>query len=146
MSGKTPGNGNRAWTEWTARLVFLAVFIMNVMCAVQFIADPAGHAGAYELSGTAGEAAIRGIGVAFLMWNATYPAFIVSPRRFKALGAVILSQQAVGLAGETYILRSLPEGHEVLSASILRFIVFDGAGLAVMLAGYIILLIKKERG
>lgn len=30
----------------------------------------------------AGAAAVQGLGVAFLMWNATYPAVIVSPRAF----------------------------------------------------------------
>ncbi len=80
---------------------------------------------------------MRGMGVAFLMWNATYPAFIVRPYRFKPLGAVVLVQQAIGFLGEAFILLSLPgQEFELLSASILRFMAFDGAGLALMAVAY----------
>ena len=145
MSNNRLEKSERVWPAWLARLVFTVVFILNISCAIQFIVNPGSFAGAYELEGIAGEAAIRGLGVAFLMWNATYPAFIVSPRRFMPLGAVILAQQAVGLLGETYILFSLPEGHTMLSASITRFIIFDGAGLAAMLIAYIILAVSGRR-
>lgn len=120
-----------------ARIAVAAVFLLNVQCALQFVLWPAAFAPAYELSGVAGEAAVRGLGVAFLMWNATYPAVIASPRRFRALFAVVLAQQAIGLAGETAILLSLPAGHDVLAGNVLRFIAFDGAGLAVMLAAFL---------
>ena len=83
-----------------------------------------------------GAAAVRGLGVAFLMWNATYPAVIANPRRFRALYAVVLVQQAVGLAGESWILLSLPAGHAALAASIVRFIAFDAVGLVLMAAAF----------
>ena len=110
-----------------ARIAVALVFALNVQCALQFVLWPEAFAGAYELSGVAGEAAVRGLGVAFLMWNATYPPVIASPRRFRALYVVVLVQQAIGLVGETAILLGLPGGHEVLAASILRFIAFDAA-------------------
>ena len=112
------------------------MFALNVQCALQFVLWPEAFAGAYELSGVAGEAAVRGLGVAFLMWNATYPAVIASPRRFRALYVVVLVQQAIGLVGETAILLGLPGGHEVLAASILRFIAFDAVGLVLMAAAF----------
>lgn len=118
-------------------MAYAAVFILNVTCALQFALFPGLSASAYELTGVAGETAVRGIGVAFLMWNATYPAVIVAPERFRQLGVVVLVQQAIGLAGETAILLSLPAGHAVLADSIVRFIFFDGIGLAVMLAAFI---------
>ena len=132
---------------WFVRIAFAAVFVINVQCALQFTLAPAQSASAYELGGVAGEAAVRGIGIAFLMWNATYPAFIVAPRRFKVLGWVILAQQAIGLVGETALFLGLPGGHDVLAASVLRFIAFDGAGLVLMAAAFACLLVvgRKDR-
>lgn len=131
---------------WFARVAFLAVFIVNVQCALQFVIAPEQSAAAYELAGVAGEAAVRGIGIAFLMWNATYPAFIAAPRRFKVLGWVILVQQAIGLIGETVLCFGLPEGHTVLAASVLRFVAFDGAGLVLMAVAFACLLVIKPAG
>lgn len=124
---------------WFARVAFCLVFLINVQCALQFVLWPQQFAGAYELSGVAGSAAVAGMGVAFLMWNVTYPAFIFDPVRFGILGPVVLVQQAVGLAGESWILWGLPAGHEQLASAILRFIAFDGAGLALMLAAFLVL-------
>ena len=128
-----------------ARIAVAAVFALNVQCALQFLLWPAAFAGAYELSGVAGETAVRGLGVAFLMWNATYPAVIASPRRFRSLYAVVLAQHAIGLAGETAILLGLPAGHGALAGSIARFIAFDAAGLAVMLAAFLWLAASARR-
>ena len=128
-----------------ARIAVAIVFVLNVQCALQFVFWPASFAGAYELSGVAGEAAVRGLGVAFLMWNATYPAVIASPRRFRALYVVVLVQQAIGLVGESAILLGLPAGHDVLAASILRFIAFDAAGLIAMAAAFAWLAFNARR-
>lgn len=134
-----PAQRTRDRPAIAARIAVAAVFALNVQCALQFVLQPQAHAGAYELSGVAGQAAVRGLGVAFLMWNATYPAVIASPRRFRALFAVVLAQQAIGLAGESFILWGLPAGHEVLAGSILRFIAFDAAGLVLMGAAFLAL-------
>lgn len=125
-----------------ARIAVAIVFALNVQCALQFVLWPDAFAGAYELSRVAGEAAVRGLGVAFLMWNATYPAVIASPQRFQALYAVVLAQQTIGLVGETAILLGLPAGHDVLAASILRFIAFDAGGLVLMAAAFAWMLIR----
>lgn len=130
---------------WFARVAFAAVFVVNMQCALTFILNPVDFAAAYELGGVPGEAAIRGIGIAFLMWNATYPAFIVAPQRFRVLGWVILAQQAIGLVGESALLFGLPAGHDVLAASVTRFIAFDGAGLALMGVAFACMLIAEKR-
>lgn len=129
------------------RVAFACVFALNVSCALGFIADPASFAPAYELggAGVAGEAAVRGIGVAFLMWNVTYPPVIVSPERCYLLAWVVIAQQVVGLVGELLILASLPVGHAVLAAGIVRFAAFDGAGLAVMCAALLWLASRRPR-
>lgn len=123
------------------RCAFALVLCINLLCAVQFIAAPSAFSQAYELApaGMAGEAAIRGMGIAFLMWNTTYPLFIAQPTRFPALGAIILAQQLIGLAGESLLLLSLPPDLAVLSASIKRFIFFDGAGFVLMAASFLFL-------
>ncbi len=130
---------------WVMRVAFLAVFVINVQCAVVFIVNPAAYAPAYELSGVAGEVAIRGLGVAFLMWNVTYPAFIVAPRRWPVLGWVILVQQVVGLVGESLILASLSAEHATLASSIQLFITFDAAGLVAMALTFAIWQIVRAR-
>ena len=131
---------------WAVRIVFAAVFAVNVDCALSFIANPGAYAGGYELAGVAGEAAVRGLGVAFLMWNVTYPAFIAAPQRWPVLGWVILAQQVVGLVGESLILVGLPVGHEVLAAGIRLFIVFDAAGLVLMTAAFAWWMAVRRRG
>jgi hypothetical protein len=129
---------------WFARMAVAAVFLINVHCAVSFVLFPEQFTAAYELSGLAGRVAVQGLGVAFLMWNATYPAVIVHPWRFRTLFVVVLVQQTIGLVGESLILASIPAGHNVLSSSILRFIAFDAAGLIVMASAFVVLRCSKR--
>lgn len=130
---------------WGARIAVAIVFVVNVQCALSFALWPGSFAGAYELSGVAGDTAVRGIGVAFLMWNATYPLVVWQPRRFRFLFGVILAQQAIGLAGESWILATLPPGHGVLAASIGSFIAFDAFGLVIMAAAFAWLAVACRR-
>ena len=129
---------------WLARVAVFIVFFLNVMCAVQFILEPIGYATAYGLPATEESGAmVAGLGVAFLMWNATYPAVIISPRRFRALYVVVLFQQLIGLVGESCILAHLVGaglGSSLMAAGIMRFVVFDAGGLVLMLVAFIVLL------
>lgn len=120
------------------RVVFAAVFAVNVQCALSFVFAPELYVGGFMLAdaGQVGEVAVAGLGVAFLMWNATYPAFIVAPARFPVLGWVILAQQLIGLVGEFGLYSGLGAGFDALRASLLRFIVFDGAGLVLMAVAF----------
>lgn len=140
----SPRRRGRALT-WCVRGAFAAVLAVNVACALQFAFAPASSMGAYGLSGTAGEAACRGMGVAFLMWNCTYPLVIWRPARHRALAGVVLAQQVVGLAGETAILAGLPADHAALAGGIMRFVAFDGFGLAVMAGAFAWLLLAERR-
>lgn len=137
-----------SWRVWTARLAFVAVFVLNIVCALQFVIDPGAYAPGFQLTGIPGSVAVRGMGVAFLMWNATYPFFIVHPERSRILGVIILIQQAIGCIGETCILLGLPAGYETLASSIERFIAFDVGGLAVMAVAFLLLQggEKSEKG
>lgn len=134
-------------TSVAVRICFAIVFFLNVQCASLFIVDPASYMGGYQLDGLPGRVAVQGIGVAFLMWNATYPLFIVRPHQHRTLGIIILIQQIIGFIGEFGIWLSLPPGNEVLSASIARFMVFDGIGFLLMAAsfGAFWLAIRRDR-
>ncbi|MBN2840906.1 MAG: hypothetical protein JXP37_08140, partial [Coriobacteriia bacterium] len=102
--------------QWIARLAVGAVFIINVHCALSFITQPGRYAGGFGLSDLPGQVAMRGLGIAFLMWNATYPLVIWDPRRYRALFGVVLAQQAIGLLGEVWLLLTLPAGYPEIAA------------------------------
>jgi hypothetical protein len=123
---------------WSARVAVGAVFTVNVQCALSFIAWPERFTGGFELSGVPGQIALRGLGIAFLMWNVTYPLVMWDPQRHRTVFGIVLAQQLIGLIGETWLLLTLPGGHPEIVASLTRFIVFDGAGLVLMAAAFVL--------
>lgn len=125
------------------RIAFALVFAVNVQCALSFIVWPEAYLSAYELQGVSGVVVVQGIGVAFLMWNVTYPFVIIDPRKYWIVARIVLVQQVVGLIGESYILWTLPARHEVLGASIERFIAFDAAGFVLMALAMALVKVKK---
>jgi len=125
--------------EWLSRGAVGAVFLVNVACAVDFLARPEVYTAGFEVSGVPGRALVQGFGILFLMWNATYPPVIVQPSKQRLLFTIILVQQAIGLVGEAWLWATLPPGHEVLRATGLRFIAFDGGGLLAMAVAYALL-------
>ena len=129
--------------QWIARLLILAVFAMNVTCALQFIFDPGTYTASYELEGSGAAVAIQGIGIVFLMWNATYPPVAARPHTYRTLFAVVLAQQAIGLIGETALLLSLGTPG-ALHASILRFIVYDAIGLVALIVAFLLTRVCKD--
>lgn len=131
---------------WLARLAFLLVFVVNVQCAVSFVLQPDAYAASFEVAGVPGAAAVQGLGIAFLMWNATYPAVIANPLRFRAVAVIVMVQQVVGLVGESWLRLGLPAGHAALAASIERFVAFDAAGLVLMAAAFAWLLWTERNG
>lgn len=143
VSQKTPRVITAA--TWAVRLCFAFVFVVNVQCALGFALTPEAYMGAYELGGVPGRVATQGIGIAFLMWNCTYPLVIWRPERHRALASVVLIQQIVGLAGESAIRATLPAGHDLLASSIDLFITFDAVGLLLIGVSWGILLLLEKR-
>ncbi len=119
---------------WAARLLIGLVAAWNLQAALAFFFFPSRYVGAYELSGAAGEAAVRGVGLLFLMWNIPYLFALKGPRQYELALRLAVWMQLLGLLGESYILFTLGAEHEILRASIVRFIAFDGAGLLLLLA------------
>ena len=130
---------------WIVRICFTFVFIINVQCACSYIMHPTTFAPGFDLPLEAGSVAVAGMGVAFLMWNTTYPAFIISPQRFTVLGWVILAQQCIGLIGETIIYFTLPASSHLAALSIQRFIAFDALGLVLMSISFLVWFIYTKR-
>lgn len=135
-----PRGVSPALADWVTRAAVGAVFLTNIWCAATFLGWPEDFAGSFEVGGAPGRAIVQAFGILFLMWNATFPAVIWRPRSYLALFSVILAQQVIGLAGETWLVLGLPPGHPALGATAVRFILFDGAGLALMLLAYWVLL------
>jgi len=116
--------------------VLVVVFCFNVSCALAFVARPEVYAPGFEVSGGAGEILVCGMGILFLMWNVTYPLAIWHPWRYRWLFLIVIVQQAIGLAGETWMLLTLPPGHAALAVTGYRFVAFDGGGFAAMLVAF----------
>jgi len=129
---------------WFARLAVGFVFAVNLNCALAFILQPERYAPGFEISGVPGTVAVQGFGLLFLMWNATYPPVILHPDRNRMLYWVILSQQSIGVIGETWLWLQLPAGHAALAATGLRFILFDGFGLVLMGTALLVLRLTRS--
>jgi len=125
-------SGSERARRWAARIAVALVLGANLSAAIPYVLWPDQYASAFELSGVPGAAMVRGVGILFLMWCVAYLPILAHPDRHPALFGVILVQQVIGLAGEGWIVASLPEGHAALAATGLRFMIFDGAGLALL--------------
>jgi hypothetical protein len=121
---------------WLSRAALLTVLIVNMTAAIPFVIRPADYAGAFELNGAPGEVAVRGFGILFLMWAVPFIPAILHPVKHRTAFVCVLAMQAIGLIGESLMLITLPAGHDMLRATGLRFIAFDGIGLVVLLIAY----------
>lgn len=131
---------------WWSRIVLTLVFAWNVLCAIDFIFTPDNFIGSYELAGISGKIAIQGLGIAFLMWNVTYPMAIMNPVKYIVLYRIILIQQLIGLIGETILLFSLDAEHYILIGSLQRFVLFDSVGFILMLTTYLLVEVRRYHG
>lgn len=138
-------NSKISLASWLARLAVGLVFVVNLACALAFIFEPERYVQGFELSGLPGRVAVQGFGILFLMWNATYPPVLHNPARQITLFGVILAQQSIGLAGESWLLQQLPSGHPALYTTGLRFILFDGFGLLLMGSAFIFLILRLRQ-
>lgn len=129
-----------------ARLLIFLVTFLNLQCAIQFLLEPWNYSPGFELSGSAGDAMIRGFGLLFIMWNVPYVIALINPviYRVSLIEAVVM--QLIGAVGETVILLTLPGNHSALTGSVTRFIIFDGAGFFVLLAALLLVLRRPKQG
>lgn len=123
---------------WAARLLIAVVVVWNLECALVFWLNPGMFAPGFELAGIPGSAAIRGFAVLFVMWNIPYLVALWHPQRHRLSLGEALAMQTVGVIGESFILVSLPAGHALLHASLLRFIIFDASGVVALLGAVLL--------
>lgn len=121
---------------WLARIFIGLVTFFNLQAAFLFLFSPQTYAPGFELSGAAGSAMVQGMGLLFAMWNVPYVFALLDPirNRRSLLEAVIM--QAIGVVGESALLWTMPGAHPLIHASVLRFIVFDGSGLVLLLLAW----------
>lgn len=129
---------------WSARVLIGVVTAWNLQAALTFMFTPGAYLTGFELNGIAGETAVRGTGVLFLMWNVPYLTALWNPRRYRLALNLSLAMQLIGVIGESLILFGLPPGHGVLRNSLLRFMAFDSAGL--LLLALAVWIMKREKG
>lgn len=131
-------------TIWIARVLIGIVTFLNLQCALLFLIHPHDYAGGFELIGVVGAAMIRAMGLLFVMWNVPYIVALLHPlrHRLSLIEAVIM--QGIGAIGETILLLTLPGDHPVLSGSVVRFIIFDGAGFFLLLIALLICTSRKS--
>jgi hypothetical protein len=118
---------------WIGRILIGWVLITNVQCAILFILFPGSFVQGFELSGIAGDAAVMGFGILFLMWNVPYVLALIQPRKFRLSLLEAVGMQAIGFIGETALLLLFPQGHSYIRETVGRFIIFDGIGLILLL-------------
>jgi hypothetical protein len=118
---------------WVGRILIGWVLITNIQCAILFILFPGSFVQSFELTGVAGNAAIRGFGILFLMWNVPYVLALIQPRKFRLSLLEAVGMQAIGFIGETALLLFFPPGHPYIRETVSRFIIFDGIGLILLL-------------
>jgi len=131
---------------WVARLMIAIVVAWNLQCALVFMLRPWAFESSFELTSIPGEAAMQGFAVLFVMWNVPYLVALWNPRRNRVSLWEALVMQFVGVIGESLILFSIPVGHPILHASILRFIAFDAAGVLLLIGAVVGIISKKKTG
>lgn len=118
-----------SWRLWGARILIGLTAGWNLQCALAFLTSPQAFAPSFALYGVSGEAAVRGVGILFVMWNIPYLVALWHPLRHRLSLGEAWAMQLAGLVGETWLLTTLPVDSAVLRDSIQRFIVFDAVGL-----------------
>jgi hypothetical protein len=78
------------------------------------------------------------------MWNIPYLFAVKDPARYKLTLNIALLSQLIGFIGESYIFHTLTPEHILLRNSILRFILFDGAGVFLLVISWTLLRDKES--
>lgn len=119
---------NNTRPVWIARLLIAIVLLWNLQAAVQFMANPAAFAPSFQLEGIPGRAAVAGYGILFLMWQVPFVFALLHPVRFRISLWSALIMHSIGLIAKSILLVTIPGEYQLLRGSIIRFIIFDGAG------------------
>lgn len=130
---------------WLIRLLIALVFASNIFCAVLFVVNPSGYIQQFDLAGEAGTVVISSLGILFIMWNVPYAIAICNPYRYSVALFSALMMQLIGFLGEAWIYINIQSLVNTKS-SIMRFMIFDFAGLLFLTVAYILLFVKRKNG
>jgi len=119
--------------RWLSRLLVGIVVFFNLDCAIAFICQPRFYSKSFELSGVPGTVAVAGIGILFIMWNVPYVYAFLDPFRFRISLTEAAIMQGIGFVGESILHNNINSSYSTLKQSIFRFMIFDGAGLLLLL-------------
>ncbi len=138
-------NRNDPTAIWIIRLLIAIVFASNILCTIQFLVNPSGYTQQFDLEGEAGTVVIRSLGILFIMWNVPYAIAIYQPYRYPVALVSALMMQLIGFIGETWIYFGI---HSLMNtrSSILRFMIFDFAGLLLLSVAFALLFNKRKNG
>jgi hypothetical protein len=133
---------NNPWQVWAARLLIAVVLFWNLQAAILFMLSPETFVSAFQLEGVPGRTAVAGYGILFLMWQVPYVFALLHPVRFKISLWQALIMQVIGAVAESLLLLTIPWEYQLLRGSILRFMLFDAAGVLLLLGA--ILLVRQQ--
>ena len=120
-----------------SRITIGVVFFLNIQAGILFFMNPVNYLAAYQLTGIPGQIAVSGTGLLFLMWNIPYAFALWNPlkNRLSLIQAILM--QALGLFGEIILLNRINQpGFDNLKSSIQRFVIFDSAGLILLVIAF----------
>ena len=124
---------------WLSRILIGAVLFFNLQCAAGVPGQPgSAYMAGFGLSGEAGAGMLRGMGLLFVMWNVPYAFACYHPVKYRVSLIEAILMQAIGLLGETWILFSTDYQNPLITSTVLRFIVFDGGGLVLLLLAFLL--------
>ena len=129
---------------WLPRLLIGLVLLSNLQCALVFLWHPERYMAGFGLNGEAGMGMLRAMGLLFVMWNVPYVFALSHPLKHRLSLIEALIMQAIGLVGETLILLTGDFQDALMRASVTRFIVFDAAGLLLLVLAYLLVRGKKR--
>jgi len=124
--------------SWIIRAFIAPVTFFNLQCSFEFLVHAERYAPSFDLYEPTGAFMIQGLGLLFLMWNIPYLYALIDPIRHATSLSEAVIMQAIGLVGETLLLFNVPSDFQNLHASVMRFILFDGSGLLLLLIAFMI--------
>lgn len=115
----------------------MVVLFFNLQASMLFFLQPEAYLGGFGLEAAIGKPVVRGFGLLFLMWNIPYLFALADPfrHRISLIEAVIM--QALALVGESAILWLDVHMPSAAQETIHRFILFDGAGLVLLVTAFL---------
>ncbi|KPL81082.1 hypothetical protein ADN00_00700 [Ornatilinea apprima] len=127
-----------------ARVLVSLVLFLNLQAAVFFFIFPQRFVPSFQLSGDTGPFVIQSMGVLFLMWTVPYFFAAINPIKYQVALVQAVIMQIIGVAGESLIYLHLPEKLTILKLSLQRFILFDSAGVLLLITAFLLVRLQND--